>query len=85
MPPQIDAEILEAALVGLEVRKAALDQHIQRVRAMLGGTPQTKGDVAKSAPKQRNLSAAGKKRIAEAAKKRWAEYRKKNAAGEVDS
>lgn len=77
MPTELDTEILEAALAGLESKKTKLDEQIEALRHMLGGRRFSGGAGSAQAPAKavRTLSPGARKRIAEAAKKRWAEYR----------
>jgi hypothetical protein len=80
----IDPKVLEAALVGLELRRERLDQQIAEVRRLIGGRGTRKAAATQAAParKRRKLSAAALKRIADAQRKRWAEWRKeKKTAG----
>ena len=85
-----DPVFLNAALVGLGIQKAKIEEQIQQVRAMLGrrgpGRPPASAAAAPAAKaaggKRRVLSAAARKRIAAAQRKRWADYRKKKAAKE---
>ena len=78
-----DPGLLNAALEGLLMQQARLEQQIADVRAALGGgatvTRARKSAGAKpaAAGKKRLLSPEARKRIAAAQKKRWAEYRKK--------
>jgi hypothetical protein len=78
MPKQTrDPDLLAAAILGLETRKAYLERQIEKVRQMLGSPASPrKAAPASDAGRQRELSEEGRKRIAEAARKRWAEYRK---------
>jgi len=77
------AEILEAALLGLESQRDKLEEQISHVRSLLGrkaGRPAKSavahvGQVGNSGVK-RILSADARKRIAAAQKKRWAAFRK---------
>jgi len=75
----MDKQLLQAALVGLEHRRAAIDQQPSEVRRMLGGSALTDGDVSSvAAPpvrKRSRMSTAGRARIAEAQRKRWAAAR----------
>jgi hypothetical protein len=84
--PMIDQAILTAALEGLELQKAKLDEHIATVRALIGGRkkpgPKPKaaavaddGDAPPKKRKKRVMSAEGRARIAAAQQKRWAEAR----------
>lgn len=75
--------LLNAALEGLELQKARIDEQIREVRSMLGqgvarrGRPAASPSVSeKPARKKRVLSAAARKRIASAQKARWAKFRK---------
>lgn len=77
-----DANLLTAALAGLEVQKQRVEEQIARVRSMLGGRKSklaTGKAVVKSGGKRR-LSAKARKRISEAQKRRWDEFRERKAA-----
>lgn len=77
-----DANLLTAALAGLDVQKQRIEEQIARVRSMLGGQKgklATGKAVAKSGGKRR-LSAKARKRISDAQKRRWEEFRKRRAA-----
>lgn len=80
----VEASLLEAALEGLELQKARIEQQIADVRRRLGkGSPKAapqKTTSAAPARAKRVLSPAARKRIAAAQKKRWAEFRKKGDA-----
>jgi hypothetical protein len=79
-----NAPLLEAALEGLELQKARIEEQIREVQSLLG----RRGAARRTAPKEpeaaapaatrkrRRLSPAARKRIAAAQKRRWAEYRK---------
>ena len=80
-----DTTTLEAALVGLELKRNEIDGLIAKIKKQLGGKTSSALSVsgvpaaAKSqgAPrKKRVLSAEARKRIAAAQKRRWAEHRK---------
>jgi hypothetical protein len=83
-----DTETLEMALLGFEQKKIEIDEKIQNIKSILGGTS-VSAPKASAAPagakneaparKKRTLSAAARKRIAIAQKKRWAEHRKAQA------
>jgi len=91
-PSQVDqAALYEAALQGLELQKARLEEQIRMVRSLIGGkAPRTASpSAAAGAPaapaskkargksrRKRNLSPEARKRIAEAQRKRWAAFRK---------
>ena len=78
----IDPKVLEAALVGLEVRRERIDQQLAEVRRLIAGRGPRKVAKAPAAPvrKRGGFSAAALKRIAAAQKKRWAEWRKRKKA-----
>jgi hypothetical protein len=85
-----NAEILQAALQGLEVQRQKIEEQISHVRSIMGkrvGRPPKKGGGGGTAAKtsaassgttrkKRVLSAEARKRIAAAQKKRWAAFRK---------
>ena len=74
--------LLNAALEGLELQKARIDEQIREVRSMLGQGAARRGrrpggrTPGKPARKKRVLSSAARKRIAAAQKARWAKFRK---------
>ena len=86
MPKQtvgFSTEVLQAALEGLEVQLARIEEHIAQVRSLLGGGPkraatsgQSESPRTQPGRKRRRLSPEGRKRIAEAARRRWAALRK---------
>jgi hypothetical protein len=73
-----EAELMAAALFGLEHRRSAIDEQIAEVRRRLRNT-----DLSGSAvPRQkRTMSAAARRRIAAAQRKRWAKFRAKKSSG----
>ena len=76
-------DVLEAALVGLQLRRQQLDEQIMEVRSLLGRGTGRRGRPAVQAKNGRSrLSAAARRRIAAAQKRRWAEYRKSAAKSE---
>ena len=75
--------LLNAALEGLELQKARIDEQIREVKSMLGqgvarrGRPASSASASEKPPrKKRVLSVAARKRIASAQKARWAKFRK---------
>jgi hypothetical protein len=79
MPPlKLDTDILQAALLGLETRRADIEKKIQELRQALGSSGRVKPAAAVAAPRKRVLSPAARARISAAARKRWIEYRKAN-------
>ena len=86
-----DTTTLEAALVGLELKKTEIDGLIGKIKKQLGGRSSS-ASAASSAPaaaksqggarKKRVLSAEARKRIAAAQRRRWAEHRKAQAKSE---
>lgn len=86
--PSPDTITLEAALVGLELKRNEIDALISRIKKQLGGrstsalsvTGAPSAGKSTGAPrKRRALSADARKRIAAAQKRRWAEHRKTQA------
>lgn len=84
-----NAEILQAALQGLEAQRQKIEEQIGHVRSIMGkrvGRPPKQGGGGTAAKtsagssgatrKKRVLSAEARKRIAAAQKKRWAAFRK---------
>jgi hypothetical protein len=86
MPENLNRVLLEAALTGLEIQKARIDEHIAAVRSQLGvrgpgrGSIEAEPEVSSPARKKRHLSAAGRRAIVEATKKRWAAVRAQKQA-----
>jgi hypothetical protein len=83
----IDAEVLEAALIGLEHRRSEIDEKMAELRRKLGsraarGTRMDAraGSAAAPVRKKRTLSAGAGRRIAAAQRKRWAALKKGQAA-----
>ncbi len=85
-----DSSLLEAALEGLELQKARLEDQIAEVRRRLGrdghraksAQPAQKDSAPKHETARKPLSAAARKRIAAAQKKRWAAFRQ-NSEGKT--
>ena len=79
MNSPLNANILNAALEGLELQKARLEAQIAEVRTRLRqprAASSSSSVAATAAKKPRSMSAAARKRISEAQKKRWAAYHK---------
>jgi len=80
-----DAELMAAALIGLERQRAEIGEKMAELRQRLdGGAGQAARqpasvDSAAPAPKKRTMSAAARRRIAAAQRKRWAEIKKAEA------
>jgi hypothetical protein len=81
-----DAELLEAALVGLEHQRSEIDEKMAELRREIGGGREGLAarksaavDSAVPAPKRRTRSAAVRRRMAAAQRKRWAELKKTHA------
>jgi len=76
----IDAEILQAALIGYQSERERITKVIADLRSRLksGKAPESSGlDGAGTSRKpRRKLSAAARRRMAAAQKKRWANYHK---------
>src|ERR1019366_4179194 len=74
--PKLTAQILEAAILGMESKKEKLDAQIAELRQMLEGAPDapaTNPEVG--ARKRKNFSAATRRRMKEAQRLRWAKIR----------
>lgn len=71
-----DADILRAALAGLELQRQRLDEQITSLNARMGRKGRGRPAKAVKTRKKRTMSAEARKRIADAQKKRWAKYRK---------
>jgi len=84
MPTQtggLSSEVLSAALEGLEAQSRKIDEHIQKVRSLLGigekrrgRPPKSEAEVSESpaAGTRRRFSAATRARMRDAQQKRWA-------------
>ena len=86
-----DTTTLEAALVGLELKRNEIDGLITKIKKQLGGKSSSVMSVSNTASavksqgaprKKRVLSAEARKRIAAAQKRRWAEHRKAQSKSE---
>jgi hypothetical protein len=76
----IDSSILEAALVGYQHERDAIEAKIAEIRRQLGGqTPRASAPEGES-PAKRVRGAAARKRMAAAQRKRWAEFKKAKEA-----
>jgi hypothetical protein len=79
-----DLTTLQMALVGYKYEREKIDEKIQQIEAQLRGkrAPMagSGGEIGRTKPVRRELSAAARKRIAAAQRKRWAEHRKMKAA-----
>jgi hypothetical protein len=76
----VDDATLQMALVGYQIEKQQIENHIRSLQAQLGGKRVVAGPGLVSAAPKRIMSAAARQRIAMAQKKRWAEHRKRAAA-----
>jgi len=75
--PKLTAEIVNAAILGMEAQKEKLDAKIAELRGWLTGGPTEPTAAAEPAtPKRRRMSAAARKRIGDAQRKRWAASKK---------
>ena len=86
-----DTTTLEAALVGLELKKNEIDALMAKIKKQLGGKKSSTLAVSNapaasksqgSTRKRRVLSPEARKRIAAAQKRRWAEHRKAQSKSE---
>src|SRR5579863_3926923 len=72
----LTAEIVNAAIMGMEVQKTNLDAKIAELRAMLNGSSATPEATPESEPpKRKKFSAASRLKMAMAQKARWAKIR----------
>ncbi len=83
VPIQADDLFLEAVLVGLQQKRAEVEERIAELKQQIGDGARPKS--ATPVRKRRRMSAAGRARIRAALKKRWAEFRQKKAAGSTQS
>lgn len=72
-----DTELLEAALIGFQLRRDQVEQKIAELRSQISGNSASRPAPAAGAPatKKRTMSASARRRIALAQKKRWAVYK----------
>jgi len=68
-----DAELMAAALLGLEHQRSEIEEQMAEVRRVLRKTDLSGSDVPR---KMGPMSAAGRERIAAAQRKRWAAVKK---------
>jgi hypothetical protein len=83
MPPlkASQSEILEAALIGLELRRDEIERKMAEIRSLLEKT--TRPAARSRGATARTMSAAVRRRIAAAQRKRWANIRKSKKAAEA--
>ena len=76
---QLDRALLEAALVGYQIRRDEIAQAIAGLQERLGNKTNSPARVSEPSARggKRTMSAEGRARIAEAQRKRWAAARKK--------
>ena len=77
---KIDSSILEAALIGYQHQRDAIDARIAEIRRQIDGEPPQASASEADAPTKRVVGAAGRKRMAAAQRKRWAEFKKAEEA-----
>ena len=75
--PKLDADTLEAALIGYEHQYRQVVEKIAEIQRELGGKFAAGRNTAATRQK-RELSAAARKRIGEVQKARWAKYRREH-------
>src|SRR5438876_6992146 len=73
-----NAELMAAALLGLEAKRSELEEKMAELMQSLEGGAGQAAEVASGAatPKKRTMSAAARRRIAAAQRKRWAALKK---------
>jgi hypothetical protein len=74
MPQKLTAEIINAAIEGLESQKRRIDSQIDELRQLLSPASMEATPSGAVAPK-RKISAAGRRRMAAAQQARWAKVR----------
>jgi hypothetical protein len=77
---KLTAEIIEAAIVGFEAKKHAIDLQIAELRSMLNGKPAEAAPAAKRGKSKRKLSPEALERMREGQKRRWAAARGESPA-----
>ena len=85
MPPTLDRDILEIALIGLEAQKEKILAQIRQVKEFLNGSPaQTTATDTSDVPtgKRKKFSAASRRKMALAQKARWAKLKGESEAPE---
>ncbi len=75
--PQLTNEIIEAAIQGLENKKAHIDSQISELRQMMGGKAAA-APATKAKGGRRKFSAEAIERMREAQKRRWAKVKGKS-------
>ena len=77
-PRALSSQLLEAALAGLEQKKAEIERNIDEVRSAMGDTARSSpnSSLQPGARKQRHLSTEARARIAAAQRARWAKQKK---------
>jgi hypothetical protein len=80
--PNVSYEIIQAAILGLEVKKQSIAAKIAQLRHMQhnGGSTapvNKRSDATAHRAKPRKISAASRRRMAAAQRRRWAAVRKK--------
>ena len=74
--PKLTAQILEAAILGMESQKEKLDAQIAELRQMLEGAPDAPATNPGVGPRKRKkFSATTRRRMKEAQRLRWAKIR----------
>src|ERR1700730_9746211 len=81
MPAQkLNAEILNAAIEGLESQKSPIDALITDIRQILAVGRTGPATAAEPQKRKRKMSAAARKRIGDAQRKRWAESKRQSGS-----
>ena len=81
----LDRELLEAALIGFERRRAAVEERIAEVRSRICDRvpARTATGAVEALPQRRTRSAVTRRRMAAAQRKRWAAERELRRAVEA--
>lgn len=78
---EMNAELADAAILGLEMKRRELDEKIAELRLIANkDTSRAYSQVAGKVKRRRSFSAASRKKMADAQRKRWAAI-KKNSTG----
>ena len=78
--PQLNTEILTAALEGFEAQKKRLEDQITELKATLSGESKKPAALPGPSTRQRTMSAAARRLISAAQKRRWANLKQTSEA-----
>ena len=81
MTRNVERELLEAAIIGYQIKIADLQQRITEIRMQLDGhlsAANHSNHPKPGKPPKRTMTAAAKRKLSLAAKRRWAQLRRKH-------